>query len=155
MSDNDQLMQFPKPNPALKRLDVLVGKWKITGRTEGSEEDNITGDVTYEWLPGGFFLLQTGNLNFNGMVDVKGYELFGYDEETDSFKSWSFSNLFGAPANYMYQLKDGKMTIDDGNMADYTGTVTKDEMKGSWTPKPGHENDPGNIAYETTTTRVK
>ena len=35
------------PNPALKRLDRLVGTWKVWGPT-------IQGQVTFEWMDGGF-----------------------------------------------------------------------------------------------------
>jgi hypothetical protein len=37
---NPQLIHKPKPDPALRRLDGLVGTWKITGRTLDSKEDN-------------------------------------------------------------------------------------------------------------------
>ena len=36
----------PKPNRALKRLDKLVGTWRLKGRTFDSKGDNITGKVT-------------------------------------------------------------------------------------------------------------
>ena len=54
----------PKPDPALRRLDSLVGTWDITGRTLGSSEDNIKGQVKIAWLPGGFFLEQRGHMAF-------------------------------------------------------------------------------------------
>jgi hypothetical protein len=43
-----QSMHIPKPDPALKRLDKLVGTWEIKGRTLNSKEDNISGRVTIE-----------------------------------------------------------------------------------------------------------
>jgi hypothetical protein len=48
----------PRPDPALKRLERFVGTWDMKGRTLGSEVDNVSGRITFEWLPGGFFLQQ-------------------------------------------------------------------------------------------------
>ena len=44
----------PKPDPAHKRLEGLVGTWTLKGRTLDSKEDNITGWTTFEWMLGGF-----------------------------------------------------------------------------------------------------
>ena len=33
----------PAPDPALRRLERLVGSWEFTGRTVGSEVDNVFG----------------------------------------------------------------------------------------------------------------
>ena len=68
MSDNnnEQAMQMPTPDPALKRLDKLGGSWTMKGRTLDSDEDNIAGRTTFEWLPGGFFLQQRFEMNFAG-----------------------------------------------------------------------------------------
>ena len=57
-----QTLQPLPPDPALRKLDVLVGKWELRGRTLDTAEDNITGWVNFEWLPGRFFLQQTGKL---------------------------------------------------------------------------------------------
>src|SRR5262245_58533781 len=56
----------PGPDPALKRLERFVGTWNVTGRTLDSEQDNVSGRFTFEWLPGGFFLQQRTELNFAG-----------------------------------------------------------------------------------------
>jgi hypothetical protein len=55
-----QTLQPLQPNPALKRLEVLVGTWDLRGRTLDTAEDNITGWVDFEWLQGGFFLEARG-----------------------------------------------------------------------------------------------
>jgi hypothetical protein len=38
------------PHPDLKSLEKLVGMWNLSGDTQGQ--------ITYEWMEGGFFLLQ-------------------------------------------------------------------------------------------------
>jgi len=50
--------QPPEPNPDLKNLDRLVGTWRM------SEE--VSGTVTYEWMEGGFFLIQRVDLEQYG-----------------------------------------------------------------------------------------
>lgn len=48
MSENPNL---PQPDPALRRLERLVGTWTMEGKLVGSER-NITGETTFRWLPG-------------------------------------------------------------------------------------------------------
>jgi len=47
-----------QPDTAVQALDRLVGTWRIGG--------DATGTVRYQWLPGGFFLLQEGELELFG-----------------------------------------------------------------------------------------
>ena len=58
---------MPRPDPALTRLDRFVGTWSMEGHLVGSNENNITGQASYRWLPGGFFLEQRIELDFMGM----------------------------------------------------------------------------------------
>jgi hypothetical protein len=48
----------PQPDPALRRLDRLVGRWSMEGRLVGPEESTVRGETSFRWLPGGF--LQAG-----------------------------------------------------------------------------------------------
>ena len=53
--------------PDSKRLDRLVGTWELSGDTEGT--------VTYEWMEGGFFLIQHVDLGPEAKVlEVIGHE---------------------------------------------------------------------------------
>jgi hypothetical protein len=68
MSDYDaQTQQGSRPDPALRRLEKFVGTWEMKGRTLDSQEDNVFGRATFEWLAGGFFLQQRIDLNFFGL----------------------------------------------------------------------------------------
>ena len=89
--------ELPKPHPALKGLDRLVGRWKLTGRTFDSKVDNIRGKVTVEWLPGGFFLQRRGMIRMEGL-EVHSLEIVGYDAKAKDFSANVFSNMDGAPA---------------------------------------------------------
>jgi hypothetical protein len=86
MADNSTEFQTPTPDPALKRLDRLVGTWSMEGNLVGSNETNIKGRASYRWPPGGFFLEQRISMDFMGM-QIESLELIGYDPETKSFPS--------------------------------------------------------------------
>jgi hypothetical protein len=97
MSDYDlNPQQPPGPDPALQRLDRFVGTWTIKGRTLDSDEDNVSGQTMFEWLPGGFFLQQRIELDFAGF-EIQGLELIGYDPSTQAFSSLVYSNVAGTP----------------------------------------------------------
>jgi hypothetical protein len=64
LSENADL---PQPDPALRRLDRLVGRWTMEGNLVGSDEKNIRGETSFRWLPGGFFLEQRAQIDFAGL----------------------------------------------------------------------------------------
>jgi hypothetical protein len=69
MSSNEYegATQPPGPDPALQRLGRFLGTWEVKGRTLGAEEDDVSGRLTFEWLPGGFFLQQRVQIDFMGL----------------------------------------------------------------------------------------
>jgi Protein of unknown function (DUF1579) len=154
MSDYDaNAAQPPEPDPALKRLDRLVGTWTITGRTLDSEEDNISGQTTFEWLAGGFFLQQRIELNFTGF-EIQSLELIGYDPSTEAFSSLAYSNVWGTPVPYKWDLRGDILTIEM-EVAKFRGMFSEDgrSFSGGWRPNEGMEG-PGNVAYDAWGTRV-
>ena len=62
--------QPPRPNPDLRSLDRLVGTWEMSGE--------VRGRVTFEWMEGGFFLVQHVDLEQHGQR-VKGIEIIGHE----------------------------------------------------------------------------
>ena len=62
--------QAPEPNPDLESLDRLVGTWEMSGEVQGQ--------VTFEWMEGGFFLIQHVDLEQYGQK-IKGIEIIGHD----------------------------------------------------------------------------
>src|SRR5215207_3989249 len=101
---NTQAKQLPQPDPALKRLDRLVGTWELTGRTLDAQEDNITGRVVIEWMPGGFFLQQRGEMNFMGFK-AHSLEILGYNPATDTFPATVYSSMGGVPLSYHWDVQ--------------------------------------------------
>jgi len=145
MSDDDTDAQDysrpPEPNPDLKILARLVGTWEMSG--------DVQGRVTFEWMEGGFFLIQRVNLERPGQR-IKGIEYIGYDEENDNPSSYFFSNEgpgpFGRVAlEYVWEVGDGTFTIwggEVGSPASFKGRFSDDRntISGRWEwPGGGYE----------------
>ena len=152
-NDNAQPMQMSTPDPALKRLEKLVGTWSIKGRTLDSQDDNISGRVTIEWLPGGFFLQQLGEMEFMGSK-IHSLEIVGYDPSTKAFFSNVYSNMAGVPAPYEWDVQ-GNVVTHWTEESKYTGILSEDGniLSGGWRPEEDKEG-PENVAYDATMTRV-
>jgi hypothetical protein len=59
MADNTNAQQQPpEPSPDLKSLDKLVGTWEVSGGLQGRN--------TFEWMEGGFFLIQRFDFDHAG-----------------------------------------------------------------------------------------
>ena len=103
-------MQEPKapaPNPGLKALEKLVGTWKVSGDTKGQ--------LSYEWMDGGFFLVARGDTEQGGQR-TKHVEIIGYDHEAG-----------GAPSDVM----TSRLYTDRGDTLSYTHEVD-DKGVTSW-----------------------
>jgi Protein of unknown function (DUF1579) len=141
---------FPEPHPKLRTLEPMVGRWRLHGRTDGAQEDDISGTIELDWLPGGHFLRQHTLIDFAGMVQVDGIELVGYEPETDSLASRVYSNVAPVPVPYHWALEGNELTIHMDAGATMRATISEDgrSFQGRWAPDPGHEDDPGMVAYE-------
>ena len=138
----------PAPNPDLKSLEKLIGTWKQSG--------GINGEITYEWMEGGFFLIQRVDLDHDGHK-IKGMEIIGHlqlfgEEPSKDIKS-RFYGSGGETFDYVYEVKSDALTIwggERGSPAYYKGQFSKDgnTLTGSWVY-------PGGGGYEAISTRVK
>ncbi len=93
-----------QPGAAHRRLDVFVGNWRSSGETfaEGQRADDPrasslpwTSEESYEWLPGGFFLLHRWDA-MAGSLEFKGSEVIGHDAEGGYFTRF-FDNAGNHP----------------------------------------------------------
>jgi hypothetical protein len=130
--------QEAEPLPDVKRLDRLVGTWKASDPTD---EYGLAGTTTFEWMAGGFFLIQYVDLERDGHaikgIEVIGHErLFGATEPSDEIKSRFYSNS-GDTFDYVYELNGDTLTIwggEVGSPAHFTGTFSRDgsTLSGGW-----------------------
>jgi hypothetical protein len=149
-----QTEESPQPDPALKRLDKLVGTWDLRGRTLDSKEDNISGQITVEWLLDGFYQQQRGEWDFAG-TKFHSMEIVGYDPATKKFAAYAYSSMGGSPLPYYWDVQ-GNVVTHWTEGSKYTGTFSADgnTISGGWRPDKGVEANAGN-AYDATMTRIK
>jgi hypothetical protein len=136
------------PNPDLKTLDRLVGTWRVTGGAEGT--------MTYEWMEGGFFLMQHFDFEHGGHK-VKGIEVIGHlqpfgEAPSADIKTRIYDNM-GNTFDYVYELDGDTFMIwggEKGSPAYYKGTFSDDgnTLTGGWVY-------PGGGGYETVSVRIK
>ena len=96
----------PQRTAAHRQLDAFAGTWRARGQSFGSLEQNPDdpraspemwlGEETYEWLPGGFFMLHRWDAKI-GTHPFKGTEIIGYDEARGRFYTRMFDNAGNHP----------------------------------------------------------
>jgi len=151
----------PGPDPALERLDRLVGAWRLKGRPLGSDKDSISGTTTFKWLHdagGSYFLQQDMEMDYDG-TPIKSHELIGYDPKTRVFPSQVYSNMAPDPWPYEWNIQGDDITISIRKPpmdATFTGRFSPEgsSFSGRWRPNPGADEEM-NAPYDITATRVK
>ncbi len=117
-----QSLQPPlTPSPELQLLNIFVGKWPTEGLSYGSGQSKEnpydssvrwSGEESYEWLPGGFFLIR----HFKGQIGnipLSGIETIGYDAASQTYPCQIFDNY--GRVHFGYRI------VRDGVWS-YTGT---------------------------------
>lgn len=137
-----------KPSPELRRLEKLVGTWKVSG-------PDIDGHTTYEWMEGGYFLIQHFDFIHAGRrakgIEIIGrLKLFGEAPGTD-IKSRVYDTV-GNTLDYVYELEGDTLTIwggEKGSPAYYKATFSEDgnTLSGAWVY-------PGGGGYGASLTRI-
>ena len=134
------------PNPALRELDRLLGRWAVSGPT-------VEGHVEYEWMEGGYFLIQHVDITAFGRR-IKGVEYIGFDEDTTTLRS-HFMDNHGSNFTYTWELEDDTLRIwfgEKGSDNSFRGTFDEsgDSYSGRWQWPDGQG---GTAGYEATVTR--
>jgi hypothetical protein len=129
---------MPGPEPALRKLDRSIGTWEMKGRTLDSDVDNMTARTTFEWRPGGHFLVQRFAADFMGM-DIQSLEVIAFDPTTGTYPSTVYANLSPVPLPYRWQIDGDELTIRaEAAGATFRGRWNEDGsvFPGGWRPIP-------------------
>ena len=138
--------ETPQRNPGLGPLERLVGTWKVSGETQGQ--------LTYEWLDGGFFLLAQGDTEQGGKR-TKHLEIIGYDHEpgaspSDVMTSRLYTNG-GDTLSYTHEVDDKGVTSWFGAKGSTSlfkaRWIDDDTLSGAWEWPGG--------GYKLTLSRIK
>jgi hypothetical protein len=126
MAENSMDQAYPVgPDPRLKPLEILVGKWEIKV-IHPKIPGPVHGWATYEWFPGGKFLLERTGMS--DPVFPAGLVLIGYDEATGHYIQHYFDSR-GVMRDYYMSLRDNTLTIwrdDPGFSQRFTGVFSAD-----------------------------
>ena len=140
--------ETPAPAADLQALGArLLGAWRVTGGAEGT--------IRYEWMEGGFFLIQHVEFEQYGQ-QIKGMELIGHlrpfgEPPSPDIRS-RFYDTTGDTLDYVYELDGDTLTIwggEKGSPAYFRGTFSADgdTLTGEWVY-------PGGGGYQSTSTRL-
>ena len=140
--------ETPTPAADLQALGArLLGAWRVTGGAEGT--------IRYEWMEGGFFLIQHVEFEQYGQ-QIKGMELIGHlrpfgEPPSPDIRS-RFYDTTGDTLDYVYELDGDTLTIwggEKGSPAYFRGTFSADgdTLTGGWVY-------PGGGGYQSTSTRL-
>lgn len=116
---------------ALRRLDVLVGKWSTSGLVwdePDAEPREFTASDVYEWLPGGHFLAHHVKARMGGDTDLVALELARVDG--DGYLLASYDSLGGYAESRAWM--DDDQWLIRGADERFAGTVAGDLVTGTW-----------------------
>ena len=126
-------------------LQIFVGVWNTEGEIVGasaSAAGTMTATDSYEWLPGGFFLLHRVDARMGGEPG-RSLEIIGYDADANGYVSRSYDD-HGVVLDFRCSLEGRRWRITGETMRfdgefNAEGTVLRGEWEqrgedGTWTP---------------------
>jgi hypothetical protein len=137
----------PEPSAELRELgERMVGRSRLSGGVEGT--------VRFEWMEGGYFLIQHVDLVQHGRA-IRGIEIIGHlrpfgEPPSEEIRSRFYDNQ-GNTLDYVYELEGDTLTVwggEKGSPAYMKATIDPDgNTHGEWVY-------PGGGGYEFTATRI-
>jgi len=139
--------QVPGPDLDLRELDKLVGTWEMSGEVQGR--------VTFEWMEGGYFLIQHVDLEQHGQ-GIRGMEIIGHprpfgEEPSEDIRSRFYDNM-GDTLDYVYEAEGDKLTIWGGEKS--LPAYSKGTFSADGNTSSGEWVYPGGGGYRWTMTRL-
>ena len=107
----------PPPSPELRRLEPLIGTWTAADRTEDTfigPGVPVRNRESFQWLEGGYFLVQEYETVFGDEPAQKGVNFWWYDTEAERFRIIFFSNngpFTEEGTRYQGKVDDGTLTF--------------------------------------------
>jgi hypothetical protein len=124
-----------RPNPALKAVRIMVGRWDIKDH-DSTTNAAIRGQSSFEWLEGGFILIHRSGFDYPGRK-LSGVEFTGCDEKSGLLKTHVFSSENPVPLEETWHVDEHSFTNwfgDMGALHQYKGTFSEDRktLVGQW-----------------------
>lgn len=133
------------PNPALKPLSVLIGKWTTVGTHQLVPNTTFHGRTVFEWLEGGAFLIMHSEIDEPSIPS--GIAIFGTDDDDGIGEYFMlYFDERGVSRRYEVSLHDNVLKwwrnspnfsqrythtiVDDGDTIIGRGELSKDGL--SW-----------------------
>lgn len=121
------------------QLNHFEGTWHTTGQVLSGEDDgqHIEGLDTYEWLPGGHFLMHTADVLI-GEKREHSVEIIGHDDETHTILGRSFGSD-GSFDTMSFDLRQDEILISGANLR-FNGRFLDDfkRISGIWESSTSH-----------------
>jgi hypothetical protein len=129
-------------------FDAVIGTWS-TEATHPDFEGIVTGQVTYEWLEGGRFLIQRVRQDHEQFPDS--ISVIGAPESGDGLVMEYFDSR-GVRRTYGVRVDDGVLRIwrdDPGFDQRFSATLAPDRFVGQWqlARTPGDWRDDLRVTY--------
>ena len=110
----------PEPAPVIteahRRLEPFIGTWKVAGHESGAAPNAsttpVTGEESYTWLPGRFFLLGHWDHRVGSDHHI-GLNIIRYDATTEQYSSYNVDNL-GFARTYRVTQREGAWSFTGG-----------------------------------------
>lgn len=127
---------------AIKLLEPFIGVWNTTGILEaglGNADIEVKGTDSYEWMPGGFFMLHKVDVMM-GEERNESLEIIGYDEDRQTFTMHAFDNK-GVETTMSAEYKNGLWLFYNAQLRFEGGFNDKRTLlSGSWLQKDDHSH---------------
>ena len=114
VSDADGQRDASAPDPEVRRLGAIVGRWRSEGHVVGTLQVPVTGTDVYEWAPGGFFLVHHVDVTV-GDRSVRAIEIIGErDPDSGAFIARAYDNDGNVTLMHATIDADGVWTFTGG-----------------------------------------
>jgi len=120
-------------NPALKKLDILIGDWEISG-SHPLISNPITGKINFSWFNGESFLIMSTDFNHSGPPNSTA--IIGSDDSAEKLSMLYFDER-GVSRIYEVKFDNNILKMErnfPGFSQRFTGTLKNNEntIEGAW-----------------------